>query len=106
MWSKKFKVRVKHFSSGKYTVEYAHYYFLPNWQPLLFWFEISLTGNTQKWSTNLFSYKQAELVASQLHAIQDIEKYYAPEEVKEKDFYRRKKEYYDKHVPYDTKYFK
>jgi hypothetical protein len=103
--NKKFKVRVRYFSSGKYTVQYAHYYFIPNYHSLLFWFEQSLTSGTECWSTRLMDVKSAENLAKTLKSIEDIEKWYEKDELKAKDFRKRKKEYYEKNVPYNTKHF-
>lgn len=105
MFKKKFKVRVKYFSGDYYTVEYAHYYFIPVYHRLCFWFEQSLTGGTECWSTRLMGYNTAEELAKSLKSIEDVKKWYEKDEARAKDFYSRKKEYYEKNVPYDTKYF-
>lgn len=105
MFKKKFKVRVSHFGQGRYSVEYAHYRFIPVWYELCFWFEQTLTGGTECWTTDLFSYQEAEELAKSLKSIDDVKEWYKPDEAKEADFYKRKKEYYKENVPYDTKYF-
>ena len=113
MFNKKFKVRVRHFAKDKYevhlahyyVVQFAHYYFIPIYHSLCFWFEETLTGGTECWSTRLMDYQTAEDLAKRLKSIEDVREWYKKDEAKEKDFYRRKKEYYAKNVPYDTKYF-
>ncbi len=105
MFNKKFKVRVTHFAEDKYVVQYSHHYLIPWYNSLCFWFEQSLTGGTECWSTNLYDYKTAENLAKSLKSIEDVSKWYEKDEAREKDFYKRKKEYYSKNVPYDTKYF-
>lgn len=37
MFKKKFKVRLKHFCSGKYAIEYCHYYLIPIWDYIGEW---------------------------------------------------------------------
>ena len=105
MFNKKFKVRVRYFAKDKYEVQFAHYFFIPIYHSLCFWFEQTLTGGTQCWSTRLMDYQSAEDLAKSLKSIDDVRKWYEKEEAKEKDFYKRQKEYYAKNVPYDTKYF-
>ncbi len=105
MFNKKFKVRVRHFAEDKYEVQFAHYYFIPVYHSLCFWFEQTLTGGTECWSTRLMDFQTAENLAKSLKSIEDVRKWYEKDEAKEKDFYRRKKEYYAKNVPYGTKYF-
>lgn len=105
MFKKKFKVRVRYFGKDKYTVEFAHYYFIPFYHPLCFWFQQSLTGGTECWSTRLMDFKSAEELAKSLKSIEDVKKWYEKDEEKEKAFYKDKEEYYKKNVPYDTKYF-
>ena len=101
---KKFKVRVRHFLKDKYEVQYAYYYFMPHYNSLCFWFEQTLTSGTECWSTMLIDYQAAEDLAKSIKSIEDIRKWYEKYEADEKDFYRRKKEYYAKNIPYNTKY--
>jgi hypothetical protein len=93
LFQKKFKVRVNYFAEDKYTVDWANYRFFPIWYSLCFWFEQTLTGGTECWSTNLFQIKDAEKLANTLKSRADIRRYYEPEENKEKDFYKRQNEY-------------
>ena len=102
---KKFKVRVCLFSGDKYTVDYTSYYFIPVYSSLCFWFEQTLTGGTECWSTDLFSYEEAEKIAVTLKSMDDVNEYHKSDVIKRNDFYRRKKEYYEKNVPYTKKYF-
>lgn len=103
--TKKFKTRVCYFGRDRYTVQYAYYKWFPLWKSLKFWFEQSVIGGTECWSTNLFSVEKAEELASSLKSIRDVEAYYKPYIEEREDFYRRKKEYYKKNVPYQTKTF-
>ncbi len=106
LFPKKFRVKVCHYTQDKHTVDYCHYRFIPNWRSLHFWFEQTLTGGTECWSLNLWDVDHAEKVAMSLKSIEDVKKYYENDEKRESDFYRRKKEYYNKSVPYSTKEFK
>lgn len=90
---KKFKVRVRHFSQDKYVVEYAYYYIIPIYRPLCFWFEQSVMAGTECWSENLMDFKAAKELSEKLNSIEDIVAWHEKEKKKEKDFYRRKKEY-------------
>jgi len=103
---KKFKVRVNYWGRGKYTVEWCNYRFIPIWHELCFWFEQTLTGNTECWTVSLFSWDNAEKVASKLKSINDVRKYYKADEDKEKAFKIAKEKYYEENVPYSKKYFK
>ena len=105
MFNKKFKVRVKYYADGYYMVQFAHYYFIPIYHSLCFWFELTLTSNTEGWSLRLMDFKSAENLAKSLKSIECVRKWYEKDESNKADFYRRKKEYYAKNVPYDTKYF-
>ena len=105
VFNKKFKVGVKHFSKDKCEVQFTHYYFIPVYHSLCFWFEQSLTGGTECWLKRLMDYQTAENLAKSLKSIEDVRELYKKDEAKEQDFYRRKKEYYAKNVPYDKKYF-
>ena len=102
---KKFKVRISHFAEGKYTVQYAHYNFFPNWKSLNFWFDQGHPGRTQCWSINLWDVCSAEKVASNLKTIDDIKKYYEPFEREAAAWCLEEKKYWEKNVPYQTKEF-
>ncbi len=105
MFEKKFKVRVKHFSQDYYQVEYAYYRIFPDYKSLNFWFDQGVTGSTECWSTKLFKYNEAEELAKTLKTYDDVLNWYKPWEEERTDFYKRKREYYKKNVPYTTKYF-
>jgi hypothetical protein len=102
---KKFKVRVRHYLYDKYVVEFAHYYFIPIYSTLCFWFEQSVAAETHCWSTYLTDYETAENLAKSLKSIEDVEQWYKKDKAREMDFYKRRKEYFEKNIPYDTKYF-
>jgi hypothetical protein len=102
---KKFKVRVVLFDQQRYCVQYAYYYFIPVYHTLKFWFFLSYTGSIHTWATKLFSVKEAEQFASTLKSIEDIRKYYIPQEAKQTEFYKERKASYKKNVPYRTKNF-
>lgn len=106
MFKKKFKVKVSYWGHGKYTVSYAYYRFIPIWYTLKFWFEQTLTGGTECWSTSLMSVKEAEKLAQKIKNIDDVYKFYEKDELKESDFYKRKSEYYKNAVPYRSKIYK
>jgi hypothetical protein len=106
LFNKKFKTRVVHFCRDLYTVEYASYRLIPIWHTLKFWFEQSLTGGTERWSTELLKVEDAENLAKSLRSIEDVIEWYKPHVLREKLFYVEKKEYYEKAVPYSSKEFK
>jgi hypothetical protein len=105
LFDKKFKVKVSYFGSGYYQVKYAYYRFIPIYYALCFWFEQTLTGGTECWSTKLFKIEKAERVAKSLKGIEDVREWYKPYEEKERTFYKRQAEYYKKNVPYSSKQF-
>lgn len=102
---KKFKVRVRYFSSGWYCVEYAWYRFIPNWNVISFWFDQGVPGGTECWSTELFQVNKAEEFASTLKSIEDVNNWYSEQNLKRDSFYKKQTEYYKKNVPYQTKEF-
>lgn len=100
---KKFRVRVRYFGSGYYTVDYALYRIIPIWHSLSVWFEQSLDSGTQCWTTKLMERITAEELAKEIGSIDDVWKYYKPEREKESDFYKRRDDYYAKNVPYKNR---
>jgi hypothetical protein len=105
-FQKKFKTRVVHFGQDKYSVEFSYYLIIPLWHALDFWFSQTLTGGTECWSTQLFSFSKAEEFAASLKSKEDLDNYYKEEKKKETLFYKEKKEYLDKNVPYQKKVIK
>lgn len=105
MFRKKFRVRVKYFAEDLYVVQFTNHRFIPQYQSLCFWFEQSLTNNTETWSELLMDNISAENLAKTIKSIDDVKRFYEKDEAKEKDFYKRKKEHYNKNVPYRIKYF-
>ena len=99
MFDKKFRKRVCFFGQDYYIVQFAWYRIIPIWHTLNFWFEQSLIGGTECWSTKLYKYNDAINTAKSLHSIEDINNYYVPYKNMEKMFYNAKKEYYAKNVP-------
>ena len=103
--NKKFKVRVDHYSQGMYVVEYTHYYLIPIYHTLMGWYEGGLLSGIECKSMKLMDIEKAENAAKNLKSINDVRKWNAKIKEQEDDFYKRKKEYYAKHVPYKTKHF-
>lgn len=104
---KKFITKVAYFGEGKYTVSYCNYYLIPFWyKELVFWFAMSLTSDSQCWSTALFSIDAAEAIASKLKSMKDVDEYYKPMIEERNSFYKRREEYYKNNVPYKIKTFK
>lgn len=93
LFNKKFKVKITHCGEDKYQVKYAHYRFIPIWHTLRFWFEQTLTGGTECWSTMLFKIEEAERVAKKIKNIADVREWYKPHKERETFFYKRKAEY-------------
>ena len=100
---KHFRKRVSNFSEDYYVVQYAYYNIFPIWHTLNFWFEQTLLGGTEGWTTNLWGYKEAVSVAESLKSIEDVKAYYAPMEERERVFYRNKQAYLKERVPYMQK---
>ena len=100
---KKFKVRVAHFASATYCVQWCNYRFIPIWHSLCFWFDQGHPGGTEQWSTNLFSYKKAEKVAAKITSIEDVRKYYLRDEKKEEKWKLKETAYWAKNAPYISK---
>lgn len=104
---KKFTVRITHFLGTFYKIEYANYYIFPIYRTLKYWFECNnLTSNLECWSTLLLPLEEAETLAKTLHTFEDIAKWYERHIKKEALFYKRKKEFLEKNVPYKTKIIK
>lgn len=55
---------------------------------------LTLTSNTEEWTSQLFDYQSAEKVAKTLKSIEDVIEYHKKDEEREKEFYKQKKEYY------------
>lgn len=105
LFDKKFKVKATYFGSGYYQVKYTYYRFIPIYHSLCFWFEQTLTGGTECWSTKLFGIEEAERIAKSLKSIEDVREWYKPYEEEERIFYKRQAEYYKKNVLYSGKQF-
>lgn len=105
IFNKKFKVKVVLFSGDRYQVKYTNYRFIPIWYPLCFWFEQTLTGGNECWTTDLFKVEEAERIAKKLKTIEDVAEWYKPDEEKRIIFYKRQTEHYKKAVPYNSKEF-
>ena len=90
LFEKKFKTRVRYYAKDKYTVDYCSYYLFPKWRSLRFWFEQTLTEDTECWCIRLFHLDDAEELQKSLKSIEDVREYFKPHEVAEKSFYARK----------------
>lgn len=105
MFKKKFKVMVRHFYKGKYTVEYSNHRLIPIYREINDWFSAGVTSGVEGWSTKLFSnYTKAEEFAKKLKSIEDINAFYTLERVKEIEFLKAKAKYYSQAIPYTVKY--
>ncbi len=102
-FSKKFKTRVRHFAENKYEVQWCDYRFIPKWHSLYFWFDQGHPGGTECWSGNLWNYRTAEKIASEIKSKSDLRKHYEPMEKKEAKWRLAEKRFWEKNVPYKTK---
>ena len=102
-FAKKFKTRVRHYTEDQYTVQWANYRFIPIWWDLCYWFDQGHPGGTEGWSPNMWSYKEAEKIATSLKNRQDINEYYEMYVLAEREWRAEEKEWWKRHVPYDTK---
>lgn len=100
---KKFRVEVHRHSKAKYMVAYAYYRFIPVWRYLHFWFAQGHPGGTECWSRDLFSYKEAEKIASRLKSMEDVNEYYKPFVKEAKEWEEEEKKYCAEHIPYESK---
>lgn len=98
---KRFKVKIIRFSRNKYQVKFAYYWLVPKFKSLNFWFEQTLTDDTECWSTKLFNLEDAEQLVENLKSISDVKEWYKPYEKKRDVFYERQAEYYKKNGDYD-----
>jgi hypothetical protein len=103
MFKKKFKVRVSHFSSGKYTVDYAYYRFIPIWNSFTFWFNQGHPGGTECWSTDMWDYNTAEKIASKIKTIEDVSTHHEPEVKKMQAWKKAEAEWWNENAPYQSK---
>lgn len=90
---KKFKVKITRFSKNKYKVKYAHYWLMPKYHSLNFWFEQTLTDDTECWSSKLFNIEDAEQIAKTLKSYSDVKDWYKPYEKQRELFYCRQAKY-------------
>lgn len=105
IFNKKFKVKVVHFNEDYYIIKYAYYRFIPIYHTLNYWFELTLTSNLEEWTCMIFKVDKAEEVARKMKSIEDVKEWYEPYKNEEKDFYKRKKDFYNNNVPYKVKHF-
>ncbi len=80
IFDKKFKKKVKPFSQGYYTVQYANYRFIPNWLNLK-----SFTSGAESWDTRIFTKPQAEIFVEGLNNIDDVRVLYKTDNSRESD---------------------
>ena len=106
LFEKKFKVRVKHFSSEYYCIEYCYYRFIPIWHRLYKWTDPSITAWYDGWNTMIHcSFISAEQFAEKIN-YEYVKNHNENQLKKEKDFYKRQKEHNIKIIPYDSKIIK
>ena len=93
MFEKKFKVRIRHYDSGKnYCIEYAHYRFFPSYNQLQRWLV-----NLHCWNPVLLPYEEAKKLAKNIDSMEFISNWYSQERLLEKEYLdaveaRRKRE--------------
>ena len=107
MFKKKFKVRVRRYCENYYIVEYAYYRFFRWWYEIRYWLDPLSVWDTDGWSPVIFEkYRKAEDFARQLDTYDDIFKHYGEQLEKVEAFKKRRKEYFEKEIPYDIKIIK
>jgi hypothetical protein len=108
LFKKKFSVRIRRYYQHTYTVDYAHYRFLKLWNEVTYWRDPLNIWDTEGWHPILFSKPEgAESFAkSQLNSYDDVIRYYIPQLKKENDYLERRKEFFGKSEPYETKIIK
>lgn len=104
MFKKKFKVRVKHRFLKYYVVQFAHYRFIPVYHSLYYWVDCLLPFKG-RWVLIILDREEAENLAKRFKSIEDVRAFYEKDEERERDSCNNRREYYDKKVPYKTKYF-
>ena len=105
LFTKKFRVRVRHYTDKYYVVDYAYYRIFPNWGVILFWFDQGHPGGTECWSEKMFTVKEAEEFAKTLNTFQDIVKYYQPLIVAADKWKHDEIKWKAENIPYYEKYF-
>lgn len=101
---KKFRLRIKHFSSKYYVIQYTNYYLIPNWKNLKYWYGSGHPGGVlEGWVNKLLTFSKAEQYMERFNSIQDIKDHYGVEKVKEKRWRREEEEYWKKNIPYRIK---
>jgi len=104
----KFKVRVRYYHKGYYIVEYAHFWLIPTWHPLLYWFELGhpRTGH-ECWAKNFFTREVAEKIAYKLTSIKEVDRYNELHLRHYNKWLEDEAEYVKTNgLPYTVKYFK
>lgn len=91
MFKKKFKVRIESFGRFSYTVEYAHYRFIPNYHPFCKWKGFCPTLGSD-WTEILFNAKEAEDFAKTIKSIEDVKKFYEEDEKRRSQYLRLDRE--------------
>ncbi len=97
-FKKKFKVRVVHHFDTFYVVEYAYYYFFPDFYVLKQWYSPGLLGmDSNKGLLEYFAeYKQSEMTAQSLNSIEDVIKW-------NEELNKKKRKYEEESVAYLAK---
>ena len=104
MFEKKFRVRISYFGRDNYTVDYAHYRFIPWYSSICFWFDAcGVNSDLECWSTKLFKINEAEEFADNLKSIEDVYAYYRKEDIEQTEFYKKKNEFQKNNIPYKSK---
>lgn len=104
VFPKKFKVRIRHCADTHYYIEYSYERFLTDWMQISYWYEYNITH--AEWHPYLKGYMEAENFALSFVTIDDVNKHYAPELKKKKEWEERYKAFYGKKVPYYSKTIK
>lgn len=99
----KFRIKIRHFSEDKYTVQYAYYRFIPIWSCIPYWFESGYVGNLEGIFEKLYNITEAEKVASMINSMEDVNEIIGKVFLERDDFYKRKRAFLKDHIPYHTK---
>jgi len=106
LFNKKFRVKVCHYSRGRYHVKYASYRFIPIWECIdTYYTHMGFESESNGWASKLFRIDDAERLAKSLNCIQDVLDYEKPLFEKARKFKASRARYYEESQPYTTKYF-
>jgi hypothetical protein len=103
MISKKFRVRVRHWHEDRYIVEWANYYIIPFYRPLLRFFSWDVPNKTHEYLHETGTYEETIRLASSIKSINDIYSWYREQKEVEDAYYKHRSRYMKATRPFKVK---